>query len=270
MSSRTEKEPKVRVFISSVQGELHNERKAARVLLSGDPALGPHCVPVTDEDEPASSAKALEECIALIDECRIFVLILWKEQGHMLDDRSITHHEYLRAKKLHDAGKMEILAFRKGARSLKREPGAKALLDAVYADDFKYKEFKDYHELQQELSRAVARILETKFGIELSKADEQASQLTIDAASDFEQERTEATWQDLDSKLARDLVAAADGVSRKSLDLESLQKKLFTRGLLFRSDVRVAAVVHCHRCHRLFLWGELEHGAALYLQLEIG
>jgi len=236
MPTHTEKESKIRVFISSVQGELHNERKAARVLLSGDPALGPHCVPVTYEDEPASSGKALKECITLIEECRIFVLIIWKEQGHMLDDLSITHHEYLRARKLHEEGKMEILAFRKGARHIKREPGATALLDAVYADDFKYKEFKDYHELQQELSRAVAKILETKFGIELSKSDEQASQLTIDAASDFEQERTEATWLDLDANLARDLVVAADGVSRKSLDIQSLQKKLFTRGLLFRSD----------------------------------
>jgi predicted HTH transcriptional regulator len=46
-SARQPKSAKIRVFISSVQGELHNERKAARVLLSGDPALGPHCVPVT-------------------------------------------------------------------------------------------------------------------------------------------------------------------------------------------------------------------------------
>jgi ATP-dependent DNA helicase RecG len=235
MPAHTEKQSKIRVFISSVQGELHNERKAARVLLSGDPALGPHCVPVTYEDEPASSAKALQECVALIDECRIFVLIVWKEQGNMLDDRSITHHEYLRAKALHNAGRMEILVFRKGARSLNRESGATALLDAVYADDFKYKEFEDYHELQQELSRSVSKILESKFGIELSTAEEQASLLTIEAASDFEQEHTDASWDDLDTNLARDLVAAADGVSRKSLDLTTLKKNLFTRGLLFQS-----------------------------------
>jgi len=237
MSTRTEKESKIRIFISSVQGELQNERKAARILLSGDPALGPHCVPVTYEDEPASSGKALEECVALINECRIFVLIAWKEQGHMLDDRSITHHEYLRDKELHDAGKMEILVFRKGARSLKRDAGAKVLLDAVYADDFKYKEFKDYHELQQELTRSISKILESKIGIELSNAEEQASLLTIEAASDFEQEHTDASWEDLDAKLARDLVAAADGVPRKSLDLTTLKKKLFTRGLVFRAAV---------------------------------
>lgn len=96
MSTEHHNTAKIRVFISSVQAELHNERKAARVPLSGDPALGPHCVPVTYEDEPASSAKALEECISLIDECQIFVLLVWKEQGHMLDQLSITHREYLR------------------------------------------------------------------------------------------------------------------------------------------------------------------------------
>jgi len=62
---------KLRVFISSVQKELENERLAVLSLISTDAFLQVHCEPVLYEFEPASPEKAAEECLALLGNCDI-------------------------------------------------------------------------------------------------------------------------------------------------------------------------------------------------------
>lgn len=70
---------KLRVFISSVQKELENERLAVLSLISTDQFLQAHCEPVLYEFEPASPEKAVEECLALLNKCDICLTIIWKE-----------------------------------------------------------------------------------------------------------------------------------------------------------------------------------------------
>ncbi len=46
---------KLRIFVSSVQKELENERTAVAEINTTDPFLNVHCMPVLYEYEPASS-----------------------------------------------------------------------------------------------------------------------------------------------------------------------------------------------------------------------
>ena len=48
----------LRIFVSSVQKELEDERLIVQNLVSTDPFLSAHCVPVLYEFEPASPSKA--------------------------------------------------------------------------------------------------------------------------------------------------------------------------------------------------------------------
>ena len=83
---------KLRIFISSVQKELENERLAVLSLISTDAFLQVHCEPVLYEFEPASPKDAAQECLALLSGCEICLTIIWKEYGHAVDGAvSYTH-----------------------------------------------------------------------------------------------------------------------------------------------------------------------------------
>ncbi|MHC1754120.1 MAG: DUF4062 domain-containing protein [Methanosarcina sp.] len=65
-----------RIFVSSVQKELEDERLIIQNLVSTDPFLSAHCVPVLYEYEPASPDKALEGCLRALDSCQVYLLII--------------------------------------------------------------------------------------------------------------------------------------------------------------------------------------------------
>src|ERR1700682_5783412 len=85
---------KLRVFVSSVQKELENERLAVLSLISTDAFLQVHCEPVLYEFEPASPEKAAQECLDLLGGCEMCLAIIWKDYGHAVDGISITRREY--------------------------------------------------------------------------------------------------------------------------------------------------------------------------------
>jgi hypothetical protein len=71
------------------------------------------------EFEPASPENALEGCIAAVDESQVYVLIVGMQYGSVIDDISITHAEYRRAKER----ELPVLIFIRGDRKVKREDG---------------------------------------------------------------------------------------------------------------------------------------------------
>ena len=85
--------PELKVFVSSVQKELEDERLIVQNLIQTDPFLQKHCLPVLYELEPASPDDALEECLDLVTECQIYILMVWKEYGDPISGLSITHWE---------------------------------------------------------------------------------------------------------------------------------------------------------------------------------
>jgi ATP-dependent DNA helicase RecG len=67
---------KLRIFVSSVQKELENERLTVLSLVTTDFFLLSHCDAVLYEHAPASPEKSAEECLELLDTCDVCLSII--------------------------------------------------------------------------------------------------------------------------------------------------------------------------------------------------
>ena len=112
----------LRVFVSSVQKELEDERLIVQNLIVTDPFLSGQCTPVLYELEPASPERALDGCLKSLDTCHVYLLIVGSQYGNLLGELSITHTEYRRAKE----AEIPVLAFIKGDRRIEREEGTRS------------------------------------------------------------------------------------------------------------------------------------------------
>jgi len=219
------------IFVSSVQKELEDERLIIQNLVSTDPFLSAHCVPVLYEFEPAYPAKAMEDCLQCLDDCNVYLLIVGAEYGTTVGDLSITHAEYRRAKQ---AG-LPILAFIKGERQAKREEGTVRLLAELETDGFKYKRFGNVIELQKEVRAALVKLLQKQYGITPTSDEDKIAVQTIEATSPFESGQLDRVpWSDLDLALARNLIAAAEHRDREKLNHEEILTAIALRGLVWR------------------------------------
>lgn len=209
-----------RIFVSSVQKELEDERLIIQNLLNTDEFLSAHCVPVLYEYEPAAPVKARDGCLQALDSCQVYLLIVGAEYGTTVGDLSITHAEYRRAKER----ALPVLAFIKGDRRLKREEGAAALLGELESDGFKYKRFGNVIELQKEARAALAKLLLDRHGIEPTSEQDEIAEQTIEATSAFESKPLDRIhWADLDREAVRRLLATSEpDAARDSSDRELL------------------------------------------------
>jgi predicted HTH transcriptional regulator len=222
---------KLRVFVSSVQKELEDERLIVQNLINTDTFLSSHCLPVLYEFEPASPEKALDGCLKVLDGCQIYLLIVAVQYGRLIGELSITHAEYRRAKDK----KLPVLAFIKGERSLKRETGTDALLKELDADGPKYKRFGNVIELQKEVRTALVKQLKDGHGIVPSSDENEIAHQTIEATSTFEsQPLNRILWADLDHSVARRLVGAAENKSPDDLSAADLLSGVKLRGLIWQ------------------------------------
>lgn len=221
---------KLRVFVSSVQRELEDERLIVQNLLSTDRFLAAHCVPVLYELEPASPDKALEGCLESLDGCQVYLLVVGVQYGTPVGTLSITHAEYRRAK----AKALPVLAFIKGDRRVKREEGTAALLAELDADGPKYKRFGNVIELQKEVRAALVKLLRDRFGIAPTSDENEIAEQTIEATSAFESRPLDRIrWRDLDQDVARHLIAAAEHREPHDLSEEELLAGAALRGLVW-------------------------------------
>lgn len=222
---------KVRVFVSSVQKELEDERLIVLNLMETDPFLRAHCTPFLYELEPASPDSAVDGCIKALESCHMYVLVVWQQYGMQVDDLSITHREYRRAKEL----KLPVLAFIKGERAVKREARTDALLTEVETDGYKYKRFGNVIELQKEVRAALVKLLHEKFGVAPSSDENEIAEQTIEATSAFEsQPMTRIRWDDLDHDVVGRLLVAAEGKPPEQVSAQDLLSGASLRGLVWR------------------------------------
>lgn len=220
----------LRVFVSSVQKELEDERLIVQNLVNTDPFLLAHCVPVLYELEPASPEKALEGCLRSLDGCQVYLLIVGVQYGTLVGEISITHTEYRRAK----GRKLPVLAFIKGERRVPREAGTVALLADLDADGLKYKRFGNVIELQKEVRAALVKLLRDRFGIAPTSDENEIAEQTIEATSAFESRPLDRVrWRDLDLDVARRLIAAAEQRKPDELSMEDLLAGTTLRGLVW-------------------------------------
>lgn len=224
------KTTKLRVFVSSVQRELEDERLIAQNLLNTDSFLSAHCEPILYELEPASPGRAAEGCLEVLDSCQVYLLIVGVQYGTIVGELSITHTEYRRAK----ANGLPILAFIKGDRSLRREEGTATLLQEVDDDGFKYKRFGNVIDLQKEIRAALLRLLHERCGVTPTSDENEIATHTIEATSSFEsQSLTRIPWEDLDHTVARRLIAAAESKRTEDVAENDLLPGVLLRGLVW-------------------------------------
>jgi predicted HTH transcriptional regulator len=221
---------KIRVFVSSVQRELENERLAVLSLISTDAFLQAHCEAVLYEFEPASPEKAAQECLSLLAHCDVCLTIVWREYGSVRDGISITREEYRRAR----GKRLPILVFIKGEATLPREPGTADFLAEIAADGFKYKRFGNLLELLNEARSALVRILTERFAVGPTSDEDEIADQTLRAASEFEvQSLKRLRWEELDRDLARQIVATAESRPVDRLADETVLQAVLSRGLVW-------------------------------------
>jgi len=224
---------KLRIFVSSVQEELENERIAISQIITTDPFLSVHCMPVLYEYEPASPDKALLGCLKCVDSCDIYIVLIWNKYGHLEQGLSITHQEYKRAKKK----KLPIIVYIKGSNEARREENTKKrFLKEIRQDGYKYKRFANYKELQTEVRASLVKILKEQHGIEPSSDENEIAEHTIEAASSFGSRRTQAPWSSLNLDLAKELIEEADKTPAEKLSDSRLKQTLLSRGMLWRDS----------------------------------
>ena len=224
----------LRIFVSSVQKELEDERLIVQNLVSTDPFLSAHCVSVLYEIEPASPTKALDGCLEALGGCNVYLLIVGIQYGTLVGEISITHAEYRRAK---ESG-IPVLAFIKGERHVKREEGTVALLAELNTDGPKYKRFGNVIELQKEVRAALVKLLRDRFGIAPTSDENEIAEQTIEATSLFESRSlNRVRWKDLDLTVARSLISVAEKQKPDELTNEDLLAGAMLRGLVWRDAV---------------------------------
>jgi predicted HTH transcriptional regulator len=224
---------KLRIFVSSVQKELEDERLIVQNLVNTDLFLSAHCTPVLYEYEPASPEKAMEGCLKSLSGCQVYLLMVAEQYGALAGELSITHTEYRCAKQQ----SMPILAFIKGDRARKREPKTNELLEELDADGFKYKRFGNIIELQKEVRSALLALLMDRFKVAPTSDENQIAEQTIEATSAFEsQPLARIRWQDLNHDVARRLVSAADNIKPEGLSAEVLLAGALLRGLTWHES----------------------------------
>lgn len=172
----------IRIFISSVQKELELERAAVAGLISTDPFLLQHAVPVLFENEPPPPRPAKQPYLDALGDCDVYVLMIANEYGRRDGDISATHHEYRRAQAL----KLPTIVFLKGAQDDSRSADVRALIDEAKTDGYTYKRFHDREDLKPLMLQALQRMLAETFGVSASAAEISEGEQLIDAASPFE------------------------------------------------------------------------------------
>ena len=220
---------KLRVFISSVQSEFLTERDQATFAIQTDVSLDTYFIPVLYENEPASSAAAIQECVDLVDTCHVYVLLVGERSGSIYNDRSITHAEFLRALEREKAGQLEVLVFKKRITT-ERELGAQALWKDVTEAGYKWKEFTDHRDFRDELVRALKRTLKVRRPDAARNIRPADTQRNFENASEFEQSVSSLGIEVLDLEDAPRMISAWDQVAATTLAGDQLFRRLGVRG----------------------------------------
>jgi len=224
---------RIRVFISSVQKELADERLALQILLSTDPFLSEHCVPVLFEKEPAGLNPDPKGYLEVLRGCQVYLGMIWKEYGLRVDGLSATHHEYRLARELN----LPTLIAIKGSNKLRRDIETNALIDEIKSDGHTYDRFSDTEALQEKVRTRLIKHIKDTYDLEPTSDQEQSAHQTIQVASLFERQRLDfLSWDEIEMGIATQIVAKADDLAVDSLTPEHVRRSLWQRGYLWRND----------------------------------
>ena len=186
----------LRVFISSVQKELEVERVSIAGAVSGDRDLSQVCEIALYDKEPLSGRRITKPYLKCLDSCNIYVLVIDREYGRILDIISATHEEYRHAMKRD----MPMMIFVRGHHDSDRRKKTQAFFDEIKADGHTYRRFYDRLDLLPEIRRGLERILDESFNVKIER-EFTGKNSEVAKASPFEQQILDVR----DSALALDV-----------------------------------------------------------------
>lgn len=223
---------KLRVFISSVQKELEEERMQLRILLTSDPFLLRYTVPKLFEKYPAPLRPDTKAYLKLLEKCQLYILIIGKEYGSDSGGKSATHHEYDFAQE----HRLPTLVCVKGDGGFTRDKAEDEFFQRIKADGHTYGRFKDnadLHEIVRE--RLIAHIKEL-YELAPTKEEDTVAKASIAFASPFDRQRLhERDLGDLSPARVTALALGLDPESGKSLKPADREQLLLDRGYLWFS-----------------------------------
>lgn len=228
----------IRVFVSSVQKELENERIAIPELISLDPFLNRHIQPILFEHLPASPQPAERTYLKALRSCDIHFGILGFEYGKKgRDGLSATHREYSEAKRFGIPTYFFIKG--DGGQDARRDADLRALLNSI-RDEQKghvYKRFSHYQSLKSCVRAVLLAELEER-KLTPTHQEREIAEQTIAQASDFDTHLVErADENDLNPDLCIRYVAATTGHPDTEIENEEIRKVLTNRGLLWFDEL---------------------------------
>ena len=221
---------KLRVFISSVQKELEEERMQLLILLNSDPFLLRYTVPQLFEKYPAPLQPDKKPYLKLLQKCQIYVLIIGKEYGGYSGGKSASHHEYDLAQKNH----LPTLVCVKGDSKFKRDEAEENFFKLIKKDGHAYARFNDHEELHSLVRERLIAHIKESYELVPTKEEKNIAEAITVVASPFDRQRLREL--DLTSLTAAGVNVLARGInpdSRKTLNPADREQLLMERGYLW-------------------------------------
>ena len=225
---------KLRVFISSVQKELSQERMQLKVLLTTDPFLLRCTVPKLFEKYPAPLRPDSKAYLKLLEKCQIYLLIIGKEYGASGKALSATHLEYNRAQELG----LPTLVCVKGDNEFDREKREKDFFAVVRDTGHIYSRFDTIEELHEVVRKRLIEHIKESYELTPSKEDQAIAEVTLAAASQFDRQRLNRPLHELQAKHLTSLAKAVDPELRKSLKPKDREQLLLERGYFWFNNAK--------------------------------
>ena len=223
---------KKRAFISSVQKELEAERVAIAGAVSSDEDLCRLCNVVLYEKEPLSGQRIAKPYLRCLNSCDIYILVMGREYGHIVESISATHEEYRHAMKLN----MPMMIFVRGQHDADRHEETQSFFDEIKKDGHIYRRFHDRVDLLPEIKQGLARILDESFALKVEHvADGQGGR--VGKASQFEQKVLNVQDTKLDLDVALEWLQAVKEIGMDEKPAKStLLNKLREKGLVWKES----------------------------------
>ena len=190
----------LRVFISSVQKELVEERRAVKDFIIADPLFSRFIGDVfLFEDIPASDRKPDDIYLTEVEERDIYLAVLGNEYGRKnADGKSSTELEFEHATKTH----RERLVFVKGYKDKTRDPGM-AKLVTMAGFQLTRRRFEDTPGLVREVYASLVECLDTRGLLRSTPFDDSVCEGT--------------TLLDIENAQVTDFVETAEAMGRLTL-----------------------------------------------------
>lgn len=176
---------KFKVFISSNQKELREERMAIKEAILNTPIIRNFFEPVLFEDFPARGSDPVSTYLNEVKDCDIYIGILGNEYGRKGDDDiSATEREYDTFIEAVTAG--EVLIYVKGHDDDSRDPEINEFLIKP-RDKSVYKRFNSIDNLKEELLNSLESFLKNEGRIDSDEFDKRINrQIGYDAIDEDE------------------------------------------------------------------------------------